>query len=198
MLSINYILTLGATFLLLCIYLIYINHHTMKHLKLLLAFTVLLLLQSCIWYTGGGEDDQINVGPPMQQNYEAVIMDREAFEASIQLKDPQPVTQSGKIYIKDNYLFVNDVNRGFHIYNYSDPSNPVAIAYIEAPGVTDVAMRGTTLYINQAVDLVTLVFENNTLNTVKRNRDVFPQKTAPDNSYAPIEEGQIITNWIPL
>ncbi|WP_131450708.1 hypothetical protein [Flavobacterium subsaxonicum] len=164
----------------------------MKQIKLIVAFVALLLLQSCIY--GHGDDDPGIVNP----GYGATVMTRTELENSIHLLDPQAVTKSGKIYIKDNYLFVNDVNRGFHIYNYSDPQHPSPMAYLEVPGATDLSMRGNTLYINQAVDLVTLTLDNNAIYMVKRNRNVFPQKTAPDNSSIPYDENAIIINWYPL
>jgi hypothetical protein len=168
----------------------------MKHLKLLLLPVIALLLSGC-WGTGsGGDDDAVWVEPA--QTYEAVTMPREAFEAAVQLLPPAPVTKSGKIYVKDNLLFVNDVNKGFHIYKYDDPSSPVAIAFLQVPGATDIAMRGATLYINQATDLITLVYANNAIYMAKRNENVFPQKTPPDGSWVNVPENEIITDFIPL
>jgi len=163
----------------------------MKQIKLIVAFVALLLLHGCV-LEGDDEPGIVNPG------YGATVMSRTELENSIHLLDPQAVTKSGKIYIKDNYLFVNDVNRGFHIYNYSDPQHPSPMAYLEVPGATDLSMRGNTLYINQAVDLVTLTLDNNAIYMVKRNRNVFPQKTAPDNSSIPYDENAIIINWYPL
>jgi len=163
----------------------------MKQIKLIVAFVALLLLHGCV-LEGDDEPGIVNPG------YGATVMSRTELENSIHLLDPQAVTKSGKIYIKDNYLFVNDVNRGFHIYNYSDPQHPSPMAYLEVPGATDLSMRGNTLYINQAVDLVTLTLDNNAIYMVKRNRNVFPQKTAPDNSSILYDENAIIINWYPL
>lgn len=167
----------------------------MKHLQLLLALGTSLLLSGCWGYRP--EEDDV-VGIDMQQNYQPVTMSREALEASVMLSSPQPVEKSGKIYVKDNLLFIADVNKGFHIYNYSNPQNPQEISFLKVPGATDVAMRGNTLYINQATDLVTLVYANNTIYPVKRNKNVFPQKEAPDASWAQIGNDEIIVDWIPL
>lgn len=162
----------------------------MKHLKSIAALAAVLLLQSCI----SMEPDD---SPQSVRNYRPIIMKRDAFEKSIHLLAPQPVTQSGKIYIKDNLLFVNDVNQGFHVYDYTLTATPKPIAYIEIPGATDLAVRNNIIYINQATDLVTLAYANNAITLIKRNPKVFPQKQSPDDSYANPKKDEIIINWIP-
>lgn len=158
----------------------------MKHFKNITAFLALLFLSSC-W---GTDDDGFT------SQYKAVIMPRAALESSIGLQAPQPVTRPGKIYIKDGMLFITEYNKGFHVYNYSNPQSPVPIAFIKVPGATDVAVRGTSLYVNQATDLVTLSYSTTSVSVTSRNRNVFPQKPSPDNSYIDVKENDIITDWI--
>jgi len=124
-------------------------------------------------------------------------MDRDAFENSVSIIGAQPVVKSGKIYVKGDLLFVNDVNKGFHIYNCSNPNTMVAVAFLNIPGATDLAMRGNVIYINQAVDLVTLVYNQqaNTITVTKRNKNVFPQKLPPDSSYEEVSENEVIIDW---
>lgn len=163
----------------------------MKFFNFLFGFCGALLLSSCIY---GRSDDDL---APVTENYRPVIMEREAFENAIQLQPAQAVTRPGKIYLKDGLLFIAEVNKGFHVYNYTDAQHPVPLAFIHVPGATDVAVRGTNLYINQATDLVTLTYSTTALSVTNRNRNVFPQKTPPDNSYTAIADNQIITDWIP-
>ncbi|MBD3584083.1 hypothetical protein [Flavobacterium selenitireducens] len=164
----------------------------MKYKCTLLALP--LFFAGCIGWNN--VDDSV----PNSRNYEPQIMEREIFESSVQLMPAQNVQKSGKIYIQGNLLVVNDVNRGFHIYNYANPSQPQPLAFLNIPGATDVAIRESTIYINQAVDLVTVQYDadNNTLSLKDRNRNVFPQKMAPDASYAALEENEIIINWTPI
>ena len=158
----------------------------MKYFKKLCALFALVLVSSCI----GPTDDGFTT------HYKAVVISREALESSIALQSPQAVTNPGKIYIKDGLLFITEVNKGFHVYNYQNQQNPVPLAFIKVPGVTDVAVRGASLYVNQATDLVTLSYSTAALNVTNRNRNVFPQKPAPDNSYANLRENDIIIDWI--
>lgn len=163
-------------------------------MKSRLLFCALLscLLTGCISFNF--TDDDITAS-----NYEAQIMQRDVFENAVQLMPAQDVEKSGKIYISGQLMIVNDVNRGFHIYNYSNPQLPIPVAFLQIPGATDVAMRGATMYINQAVDLVTIQYNTaaNTISITDRSENVFPQKIAPDNSYANVGENEIIVNWVP-
>lgn len=160
----------------------------MKHFKFFF-FSAFLLLVGCV----GTEDDFLAA-----QNYEAVILNRNAFENSVQALPPQSIIKSGKIYVKDQFLFINEVNKGFHVFNYSNPQNPEPVGFIQILGATDLAVRNNTIYINQAVDLVTLNYNagTNSITVTKRNRDVFPQKVSPSGEYGIINNGEIIIDWV--
>ena len=41
--------------------------------------------------------------------------------------------KTGKIYIYNDYLFINEPNEGIHIYNNVNPSAPVNIAFVPIP-----------------------------------------------------------------
>ena len=70
---------------------------------------MLLLLNSCIW---GTVDDDIN--PPFEvlQQHEAVTISRTEFENSTELLPAEPILETGKIYVKDVYLSINQI-KGF-------------------------------------------------------------------------------------
>lgn len=165
----------------------------MKLKHLLFALLPAVLLSSCIgWHTDNADDF------PIPSNYTPVVMTRTDFENAVQLQSVQPVTKSGKVYVMGSLLFVNDVNKGFHVYDYTNAANPVAVAFINIPGATDVAIRGNSLYINQATDLVTLQY-NETANTIavtKRNRNVFPAKLSPDGFEEYVTENNVVVNWV--
>lgn len=161
----------------------------MKVRHLLLLF-IPLLLSSCFEW---GNDTDVR-----ESNYTPVVMTRNNFENDVYLQpQPRPVIRSGKIYIAGSILFVNEVNKGFHVYDYSNPASPVAVAFINIPGATDVAMRDNFVYINQATDLVTFRLTTiNTLVLVKRDRNVFPQKQSPDGFLHNVPENNIVVDWV--
>ncbi len=132
--------------------------------------------------------------------YEPIVMKREEFNNSIQLEASKSMTKSGKIYIKDQLLFINDVNKGFHIYDNTNPSLPRKIAFLNTPGSTDMAIRDTTIYINQSVDLVGITIDANATNFTiqKRIQNTFPVSFVGPNGrwyYHELLEDEIITDW---
>lgn len=153
-------------------------------------FPILFLFVSCC-YTGNC-DDELNVN-----SYSPVIITRAALEASVIAEPQQNIFQSGKIYIKENLMFITDVNKGFHVYDYSNPENPVKTAFIKVPGATDLAIRNDIIYINQAVDLVTIKYNasTNSINSLHRNRNVFPSKVAPNGQMAYTNNDDVVINW---
>ena len=124
-------------------------------------------------------------------------MKRSDFENSIKFEAPKSILKSGKIYIKDEIMYLNDVNKGFQIYNYSNPNNPVKIGYINIPGATDVAIRNNILYVNQATDLVTLNYNTsaNSVTVTNRIKNAFPPKVSPDGFMAKEKQNQVVIDW---
>lgn len=161
----------------------------MKKLLPLYSILALVLLQSCIY--GGGDDTRTLA------NFDPVIVTRDALENSVLTLPPQPLINSGKIYIKDDVMFINDVNKGFHVYDYSNPQNPVKIGFIQAWGATDLAMRANVIYVNQAVDLITLLYNpaDNSITLTNRNREVFPTKPSPEGSTAHTTNDDVVIDW---
>lgn len=167
----------------------------MKNLKLLL-FTVTLAgtlsLQSCFY---NYHDDDDFPSTPQYSQYTPVIMSREQMVNSIKMSEPKSMKKAGKIYVKDSYIFITDENKGFHIYDNSNPNSPQLTGFLEVPGATDMAIKNNTIYINQAVDLVAVSLNNNQVTVQKRIANTFPQKISPDgfNHYA--GENEIIVDW---
>ena len=74
----------------------------------------------------------------------------------IQTTVSRPIQRLGKIYYKDQTIYVNESNFGIHIINNSDPSNPVQTHFLEIAGCRDIAIKGNYLYADNVTDLVTL------------------------------------------
>ena len=160
--------------------------------KYLLYFAIIMqFFTSCIYRSQPLET--------LPNSFTPVYLTRAQLESSVVLENPKTTIKSGKIYIKDDIMFVNDVNKGFQIYNYSNATNPVAIGYINFPGATDLAIRNTILYVNQAVDLVSVNYNvaNNTIAVTNRIKNAFPQKLSPQGFNGNPTNNQIIINWIP-
>jgi hypothetical protein len=73
---------------------------------------------------------------------------------NIRSNNPRSLEAPGKIYILGRYLFVNEIDKGVHIIDNSDPSNPRAVAFVDIPGNIDIAVRGSYLYADMYKELV--------------------------------------------
>lgn len=132
-----------------------------------------------------------------ESDYEAITMTREELESSIKILESQPMSESSKIYIIGDYIFINDKRKGFHIFDNTNPENPVKKKFLNVPGATDVSIRNNVLFLNQATDLVvvTLDFDDFSISENKRLRDVFPVFNSPDGFFLTPEEGKVIVNF---
>lgn len=91
-----------------------------------------------------------------------------------------PAKKTGKIYIYNDYLFINEPNEGIHIYNNANPSAPINIGFLQIPGNVDLAVRDNILYADNFIDLLAFDISNmNNIKQVKRVTDVFNQFYLP-------------------
>lgn len=134
-------------------------------------------------------------------DYEPEIMERDVFEKSIELlsissEKPQ-VKNAGKIYLQGDYMFIGDTNKGFYIYDNTNPKAPKLKAFLKVPGATDLAIRNGVFYVNQAVDLVAFSLDVGSLqiNIHKRIRNTFPVLYSPDGYYIPNDQSGIVVDW---
>lgn len=129
-----------------------------------------------------------------------VYMSYSELRASVATTAPSAIETMGKIYIKDQYLFVNEKFEGIHIFDNSDPANPVNLSFIKIPGNVDLTIKGNYLYADSYIDLVVIdISDINNATETYRLEDVFPY-TIPDveEEYliAPIDqENGVIIAW---
>ncbi len=121
-----------------------------------------------------------DIGPVSM--YEPVFMLRSEMEKGIRLEGPREIRVPGKIYLKDNLIFINEKYQGIHVIDNTDPTEPENFAFIRIDGCIDMAMKDQVLYADNAVDLVTLALstEMTTLKVTSRIEDVFPEIQSPD------------------
>ena len=92
--------------------------------------------------------------------FEPVYKTRAEVRANIKSNPPQEIKTPGKIVLLGNYIFLNEINRGIHVIDNSNPSSPQNISFISLPGNVDLAIKGNILYADLYTDLVTLNISN--------------------------------------
>ncbi len=129
-----------------------------------------------------------------------VYMSQKDFKSAVKKTTPQEVKEPGKIYIKDKYLFVNEVNKGIHVFDNTNPALPVNVTFINIPGNVDMAIRGNLLYVDSYIDLVVIDISNiQNPQEVDRYSNAFPD-IYPEYDYEyPIAEIDaskgIVVDW---
>lgn len=95
--------------------------------------------------------------------------------ANISVSGARATVKAGKIYAYGTYIFQNDLNKGIHIIDNSNPANPHKVAFIEIPFSTEIAIKNGFLYTNSVSDLVVLDLQNpQNPSVVRRLDDAFP------------------------
>ena len=159
----------------------------MKMKKIILLLTIVSLTSTaCIPY---------NVD---KETYTPIFMSRETLGNSVKyIAGGRDMIQTGKIYYRAPYIYVNERYKGVHVINNTNPANPVNEGFILAPGCIDMAVKGNILYIDNAVDLVSIDLDSRQV--TKRIRDVFPEPLPPDDFFHRINNrpaGYILVEWI--
>jgi hypothetical protein len=97
--------------------------------------------------------------------FEPVYSTAAEIKAAVKLDAAQPISQPGKIYFKDGYLFITEKDKGIHVIDNRNPKNPVAVSFLVVPGTIDLAIQGNYLLADSFVDLV--VFDISNLQTIR-------------------------------
>jgi hypothetical protein len=127
--------------------------------------------------------------------YEPVYTPLSVIRSSVKLDAPQPVTSVGKIYFKDNFLYVNQPGKGIHVIDNHDPANPVVKGFITIPGNYDLSIRNSILYADSYMDLVAIDIANpEQIQVVSRLENAFSNYNSL-GFYASTELG-VVTDWV--
>jgi hypothetical protein len=115
--------------------------------------------------------------------------------ANIKSNIPATVKQPGKIYLYGKYIFLNEIDKGVHIIDNGNPSNPVNVAFINIPGNLDIAVKGNTLYADFYEDLLAIDISDPLQAKVKKMlTNIFPDRQYT-NGFVP-DPTLIIVDWL--
>jgi hypothetical protein len=125
--------------------------------------------------------------------YKPVYRTKADVRANIKSNAPEDFKNTGKFYIYGNYIFLNEVDKGIHVIDNTDPAQPRNVAFISIPGNIDLAVKGNILYADLYTDLVAIDISNPTNVAVKKIVDyIFPER-----AYTGIatDANNIIIDW---
>ena len=129
-----------------------------------------------------------------------VYMSYDNLRKAVKVEQNAELENPGKIYFKDNYIFIVEELKGIHVYDNSNPASPVRKAFVNLPGVVDISISGYIMYADSFVDLVVLdVQDINNIHEAGRIKDILPYTVPPaDNDYplAFVDEDKgVVIDW---
>lgn len=147
-----------------------------------------LLFSGCSKDSTGKKTQTYTIYSPVYKNKADAL-------ASINGVASTAVEHAGKLYIKGNFIYLNEVNKGIHIIDNSNTSHPVQIAFLSIPGNLDIAIKGNILYADMYSDLLALDITDphhakitGTVNNFFTGREYV-------NGYPAINNNEIAVNW---
>ncbi len=129
-----------------------------------------------------------------------VYMSFKEFRSSFKKSKAIEISTPGKIYFKDNYLFVNEVGKGIHVINNSDPANPEKKGFYEIKGNVDIAIRGNILFADSYIDLLAIdISDIDNPVEIGRIENIFPEIMPEGDQwypYAMVDKSKgVIIDW---
>lgn len=111
---------------------------------------------------------------------EPVFMSAGEFRSAVDVKEPQSIEKQGKIVFYNSYLYISQPQKGIHVIDNRDPSNPRNVAFIDLLGNADMQVRDNMLYADSYVDLVWFDVNDPARPVYKgRKEEVFPYAYPP-------------------
>lgn len=156
----------------------------MKKVSAAILLITSFLLQSCL-------KDKIThtytILTPIYQSKDEVL-------ANIKSNTPEKIKSPGKVFLYGNYIFLNEVDKGVHIIDNTDPKNPIPKAFIDIPGNLDIAVKGNVLYADMYQDLLAIDVSNPLkVKLLKTIPDIFPERSYTNGFVA--DPSRVIVGW---
>lgn len=145
-------------------------------------FILILLIMAC------EPNEEVYFGEQQVEGYMPVYSNGPE-DLEIKLMEAQPIERAGKLYLYGNLLLINEISKGIHIIDNTDPANPIKLGFIQVPGSSDIVIKENVIYSNNFLDLVALkITPENTVEIVERIEGVISHEGLVNDLYPP-EQG---------
>lgn len=153
--------------------------------RLLPVFAALILFSGCM-------KDKIS---RTFQIMTPVYADKAVVFENVKSGPSQELSRPGKIFIRGSYLFINEVDKGVHIFDNSNPASPRAVSFIDIPGNLDVAVSGNYLYADMYTDMLTIdITDPLNAKLADTTLGIFPERFYYNGWSA--NNSQVIVDWL--
>ncbi|OQP56363.1 LVIVD repeat-containing protein [Niastella populi] len=142
-----------------------------RHLLSVLQLTITVMLVASL--SGCDKEKALQTYTWYEPNFKTLTEVR----ADMKSGPAQGLKRPGKIYIFGNYIFLNELDEGIHIFDNTQPSSPKNLAFIPIPGNVDLAVTGNVLYADSYSDLVTFdITDPKAVKPLKFMNNAFPHR----------------------
>ncbi|MCK4879498.1 MAG: hypothetical protein KAS82_02520 [Bacteroidales bacterium] len=118
-----------------------------------------------------------------------IYMSYDALRSSFEVVTGASMEKPGKICFYGSHMFINEYQKGIHVVDLSDPTDPELKAFIEVPGNVDMAIRNDLLYAESYVDLLVIdISDPEQPVLTERVEDLFEYVIPPYDYDYPLDE----------
>lgn len=106
-------------------------------------------------------------------------------DLEIRFLPAQEICKPGKIYLYGSYLLINELHKGIHFIDNSDPRKPVNLGFAQIAGNVDMAVKNGYLYADHLSSMVILditdpaeaKFVRAVENAISQGKNQYPAQT---------------------
>lgn len=122
--------------------------------------------------------------------YTPVYQSLTRTRAEMKSSTAKPLENTGKLNVFGHYIFLNEVGKGIHVIDNSNPSAPRNLSFLPIPGNSDLAVKGNYLYADSYSDIAVFdISEPSNIRAVRfldnvikdKNRYWMSNQTNPDS-----------------
>jgi hypothetical protein len=127
--------------------------------------------------------------------YRPVYTDKSSALNALNGSAAQSVDSAGKVYVLGHTIFLNDLNKGIHIFDNTDPRHPLQVAFLSIPGNQDIAIKGNILYADMYQDLLAIdISDPRHAKFTGKIKGLFAERNYV-NGYEANTDEHVITSW---
>lgn len=155
--------------------------------------TCIFIFMACLAFSGCIKDEvkRTHTYTLMRPVYKTVAEVRSNITSS----PAQAIVNAGKLSVRGNFIFLNELNKGVHLIDNSNPAAPRNVAFIAIPGCVDIAVKENILYADLYTDLVAIDISNPLASkTTRIVENVFPHRFY--YGVAATGNGNIMVDWV--
>jgi len=153
---------------------------------------IIVVLVAFVLLVGACMKDQIKRS---YTYYRPVYKTKAEVRQGVKSSTPITIAKPGKLFYKDGFVFLNEIEKGVHVIDISNTAKPVVVSFIAIPGCIDLAVRGNILYADLSTDLIAIDITNPTnVKVTKVLEGVFPNRYY--GGYFIADTSRAIIDWL--